>query len=269
MKVAFICPTMYLSTAATKGDLHLVLAQHVLNNSAYCEFYRNEEKYKILDNGAFELGHPMLVEDIVRASKMIGAHEVVAPDVFRDGKKTLDAVRNFVCQVKTLMYLHDQTHNFDAKIMAVPHGKDFVDWFNCFQELYHDSSIDVIGIGYQSCKAMQPLWPTEQSLSALRVRLVKALTSTFPNKTIHLLGGGTNPIEILHYKEIPQVRSIDTKLPFVAGMMDQEFDPITGWVRPGEPVLDFSFEGMSRDQIFKVKRNIETMREWAKSAEEV
>lgn len=267
MKTAFICPTAYLDAVASKGDMHLVLAQHVLNNEAYREFYRKEEKYKILDNGAFELGHPLPLEDILQAAELIGAHEVVAPDVFRDGHKTIDAVNNFVCQVHALIPAFKRKE-YHFKTMAVPHGKDFVDWFQCFQELYDNGRIDVIGVGYQSCKAMQALWPQELSLSALRVRLVKALTATFPNKPIHLLGGGTNPIEILHYKELSQVRSIDSKLPFVAGMMRQRFDSEIGWVRPGEPVLDFKMTDLDSQQTTNVDWNIGVMRMWAKNAEE-
>lgn len=256
MKFAFICPSAYLDKVASLGDMHLVLAQHVLDNPDYWRYYKAEDKYKILDNGAFELGHPMPIEEVLKAAKMIGAHEVVAPDVFNNGTATLTAVRDF---------LHDIHGHIDAppfRVMAVPHGTDFSDWFQCFRAFHDDPQIDVIGISYQSCRALKPLWPLETSLSALRVRLIRALTAVFPNKTYHLLGGGTNPIEIVNYKDFPQVRSMDTKLPFVAGMMDQTFDSQTGWVRPGEPVLDFTFEDLTPDRLKKVFANIGVMKKW-------
>lgn len=262
MKLAFITPTAYLSDIAAQGDMHLVLAQHVLNNEAYREFYRKESKYKILDNGAFELGHPLPLEEVLKAAEMINADEVVAPDVFCNGHKTLDAVNNFVAQVHTLIpAFKNKTYSF--KTMAVPHGKDYVDWFKCFEALYNNDRIDVIGIGYQSCRTMKAIWPECKSASDLRIRLVTALTSTFSNKTIHLLGGGTNPVEIKRYKDIRQIRSIDSKLPFVAGQMRQTFDLQDGWERPGEPVLDFSFSDLDFDQKARVGHNISTMRMWA------
>lgn len=265
MKFAFIAPSAYLDTVSSQGDMHLVLAQHVLGDPDYWRFYKKEEKYKILDNGAFELGHPMPVEEVLKAADMIGAHEVVAPDVFRDGEATIVSVNNFLYEIGLSCNPNypKKKEPPTFKIMAVPHGKDFVDWFTCFQHFYNDARVHVIGISYQSCKALKPLWPLEISLSALRVRLIRALTTAFPDKTYHLLGGGTNPIEIVNYKEFPQVRSMDTKLPFVAGMMDQTFDPQTGWVRPGEPVLDFSFEGLTPDRLKKVFNNIGVIKKWA------
>lgn len=262
MKLAFLSPTKYLDKVSVRGDMHLVLAHRVLTDEKYCEFYRREKKYKILDNGAFELGNPMRTDDILKAAEMVDADEVVAPDVFNDGHRTIESTRNFVCRIRTLdPGFKNKEYRF--KVMGVPHGKDFIDWLVCFSKMYEHNQIDVIGIGFKSVKVMEPLWPHEPTESALRVKLVKALVHTFPNKTIHLLGGGSNPIEALLYKEVKQVRSLDTKLAYLCGQMDIKFDTKTGADRPkGE--LDLDYNVLTQEQQLIVDSNVQTMKEWAR-----
>lgn len=266
LKLAFITPTNYLETVAARGDIHLVLAHLVLKDEKYREFYKNSKTYKILDNGAFELGQPMHIEDILKAAEMIGADEVVAPDVFNDGRRTLEAVHNFTMQVKTLLPAFKKIeHKF--KIMAVPHGKNFLDWLKCFEELYLDDRIDVIGIGYKSCKVFTMLFSTrDYDLSTTRTIIVNRLTQLFPKKTIHLLGGGTNANEVEMYKYYPQVRSMDTCFPFLCGQHGVLFDKVNGAERPEKyRELDFNTKDLTSSQLKDVIYNCDMMLDWTRT----
>ncbi len=260
LQLALIAPPALLGKVVVKGDMHLVLAHMVHQSKEYREFYKNEKKYKILDNGAFELHRPMATEQLLEAADMVSADEVVAPDVFDNGEKTYDATRSFLMKTKTLdPVFKKKEHKF--KIMAVPHGRDFIDWLDCFRRFYEEPHIDVIGVGYLSCKVFSSIWPGTH-LSILRSNLVKILAYQFPDKPIHLLGGGSNPIEILQYDGIKQVRSLDTCFPFLCGQHGIWFSDTTGAERPVNTRLDMSIATLSDHQLDAVAHNINIMRRW-------
>lgn len=258
IQLGIISPPAFLNTISSQGDIHLVLAHMVLSNPSYREFYKNEKKYKILDNGAFELRQPLSTRDIIEAAELIGADEVVAPDMFDDGEKSYDLTKSFGTSVRVLS--HPKEHNF--KIMGVPHGKDFIEWLECFRKLYDNAHIDVIGIGYQSCRVFRHMWPHEKSLSLIRSNLVHTLSSRFTHKPIHLLGGGSNPIEILQYEGMSNVRSIDTCFPFLCGQNGIWFSETTGAERPAQATLDLTVDKLSDYQLEVVNANINVMKRW-------
>lgn len=257
IQYALISPTKFLDRVSSLGDIHLVLAHLVLRDEAYREYYKNETKYKILDNGAFELRTPLSTEEILKAAELIGADEVVAPDVFLDAEASFNLTSMFTTKVKVL-----SKEPVTFKVMGVPHGNTFFSWLECFQRLYHHSRIDTIGIGYQSCKVFSSVWPDAKSLSTIRANLVKALTTHFTEKPIHLLGGGSNPIEVLQYKNIPTVRSIDTSFPFLCGQHGIQMDPRLGAERPDNATLDLTCEELTPFQLRLILDNVQVMYGW-------
>ena len=51
-----ITPTAYLHRYASQSSMHLVLAHLVDMDEEYANFYAERGEFKIMDNGAFELG---------------------------------------------------------------------------------------------------------------------------------------------------------------------------------------------------------------------
>jgi hypothetical protein len=73
-------------------DLDFALAHKVLTDSVYTEFYANRPvgRELILDNSVHELGEPLLSADLLRASKLVHADFVIAPDRIDDPEWTLE-----------------------------------------------------------------------------------------------------------------------------------------------------------------------------------
>ncbi|MGL5191969.1 MAG: hypothetical protein ACRC7S_20210, partial [Cetobacterium sp.] len=74
------------------GKLNLVLSQNI-DELKDAKVWMDCNEYKILDNGAFELGESQLFADVLRKGVDINADEVVLPDKFRDGSTTIKMAR--------------------------------------------------------------------------------------------------------------------------------------------------------------------------------
>ena len=64
-KFCIITPTEYLGHFASQSQMHLVLAHLVDTNEAYADFYERDLSFKIMDNGAFELGESYEPEKLI------------------------------------------------------------------------------------------------------------------------------------------------------------------------------------------------------------
>jgi len=197
MKLALIPPTPQLPYARS-GDIHFVLAQRVLSDEKYRQFYRRSRKFKILDNGAFERDEPLPTNAIFEAAKAIRADEIIAPDFPRENpSKTLKATRDFI-SVCSPHYL----------IMAVPHGRTVLEYVKSFDELSKLPGVNTIGV------SILDLWKFKHSYR-LRPMVVHYINKKLKNvvwENVHLLGLD-EPIELYAYRGMG-IRSVDTSLPF-------------------------------------------------------
>lgn len=119
MQVAEIVPVSCLDMIADR-KYHMCLAQLVLKNKEYADFYRrmaDEGKYVILDNGAAE-GESLSFEDLYKAYELIEPSEIILPDEMRNGERSFIKSLDFYLQYK------DKIEN----IMVVPQGKDWTQW---------------------------------------------------------------------------------------------------------------------------------------------
>ena len=78
-------------------DYDFGIASYVLSSETYARLCctRGEDRMLILDNGAFELGEPLLFEDLERAARLAKPDYTIAPDYFGDMARTLQAVSDF------------------------------------------------------------------------------------------------------------------------------------------------------------------------------
>lgn len=263
MQLAVISPTAFLSQFASRGDIHLVLAHLVLQDPAYRDFYRRESKYKILDNGAFELRRSLTPGELLEAASMVKADEIVAPDVIGAKEATMHVVESFTYAIKS--------KNLPYKIMAVPQGEDAFEWIECFVRFCKDKWVDVVGIGYKSCLPLKTLTSCLNRLgveSDTRLIVVQAASQTSARKTIHLLGGGSCANEIIYQSNFSTVRSMDTSLPYVYGKEKILLD-VTGneiILRPEGKSINFQDDTLGEDQKSIIIQNIDIMKGFATSA---
>lgn len=208
MKVAIISPIPHLDLTK-QGDIHMCLTHLVLKDKAYRRFYAKEDKYKLIDNGLFE-GEPNPIEKVLEAAEMIGADEIVLPDILYDGKATVKAVKAAIKKVPTKYVLH-----------AVVQGSTPSEWWQCLQELQDIPEVNVIGLSKLSCPKA---FSTDIATARLRITMQMELNGMWhKDKQYHLLGGSNNLLYELFYQS-GRIRSIDSGAPVEYGMKKQGLD---------------------------------------------
>jgi hypothetical protein len=213
MQLATILPTKYLDLI--KGDkYHMALAHLVLKDEIYTEFYRQQSKkdaYVILDNGVIE-GEQQQLGDIIMRARVIGAQEIILPDVFQDADATIAS------SYKALKTCREK-YGREFKLMAVPQGKTIEEWLEC-AEVMLDWDIDCLGIP----KVLTKMGGRDARLKVLAelkdTILRRQLTFAF-RLDIHLLGCWENPLELTmitkaeQSKVIPPIRGCDSAIAYV------------------------------------------------------
>lgn len=255
MDLAFELPTKYLKTLGEHNDYNFTLA-HLVGDDEYLTYYRENNKYTICDNSAFELSKPLDAPQVIHAAKLFKAEEVIAPDSFGSGSETIRTTNEFI------KYLEDSNNLGKFRVMGVVQGANVPDWVNCFVHMRDNPHIDVIGFSYVGCKSFAP------DISAARVGAVRLATADGAGnlkKNIHLLGMGGNPIELKLQKDVEMVRSCDTSLPIVQGLFNNKLDKISGLIGPKLSRPENYFEtNVTAEQMATIIHNISTMKEWVR-----
>lgn len=206
MRLALIPPTENLEYVKD-GQYAMALTHLVLSNEKYADFYAKLNKYKILDNSAFEC-QLQGIENVVKAAKIISANEIILPDVVGDKDATIQATTD------AIKWLKKNRLDKSYKLMAVPQGKTEEEWWQCFNAFNAVNDINVIGLSKLSCPACFKKSISQSRLFITQEMQINNLQNN--NKEYHLLGGS---FEIL--TEMNQhpgwVRSIDTSAPFEFG----------------------------------------------------
>ncbi len=253
MELSFELPTKHLKTLGNHNDYNFTLA-HLIGNEEYLTYYRENNKYTICDNSAFELNSPLPAPEVVKAATLLKAQEVIAPDSFGDGSKTIQTTNEFI------KYLDDSGKLGKFKVMGVVQGANVPDWVNCFVHMRENKHIDVIGFSYLGCKTFS------SDLASARIGAVRLATNVGGGdlkKSIHLLGIGSNPTELKAQREVPNVRSCDTSLPIVQGLYRNKLDTSTGLIGPKLSRPDNYFDAdVDKDQLDAITHNIATMKQW-------
>lgn len=189
-----------------KSPFALVLSQNVQRNPEQIAYWKAFDGYKVLDNGAFELGKPSgSIGELINLATEIGANELVLPDVFRDDSQTI------ICTLTALNVVnaYRKTKMLSGlKVMAVPQGETLDAWLQCYKTFLAHPDIDVIAINRDSAKFF-----------GCRTALLKFLEDkkfVSNKKQYHLLGMQDDIKEIqIVAEQYPWVRSIDSCFPYI------------------------------------------------------
>lgn len=193
----------------------------------YAEVAANCSGYKILDNSLIECGSAMSLERVLDAAALIGADEIILPDVFQKGPETLEAV------TKAIEHLKNVGKIGKYKLMAVAQGRNVLEWIECFRKLSAMPEITCIGIP-KVCAKMHE-WG--------RPYFEEAWKDT--NKEIHLLGLWYGWEELDRYKYPEKIRGIDTC--HNAWLATRDL-PISG-IRPDGFTMDLDTEYLGIDEL--------------------
>ena len=213
----------------TKGaPMHMFLTHLVEKYPEYAEFAKKEQGYKILDNSLIELGDAVSMHRVFQAAQSIDAHEVVLPDVFLNKMGTLTRTLNSLDELMAL----EKEHGVRFNKMAVVHGKDEKEWFECFKILNSFHDVDVLGIP----KVTHKLHPKGRPYFVNNI--LKHTT-----KEIHLLGIWNDFHELDFIRYPGRVRSVDSSLIplYIKNGRDDYY------IRPDEEVIDLENDVLPND----------------------
>lgn len=180
-----------------------------------------------MDNSLMELGAAADVDKVIEAANMVGASEIVLPDVFTNREatqkildQTFERILSGDCNVSNGI----STVN---KFMVVPQGESLGEWFECYEYLmtrwgkhFHSIGIPKVTHTFKT-----------QNFRFGRVQLASILESSgmvSSTHEYHALGCWDNPFEIESLSKFRWIRGIDTVLPVLAGRLGIAFDPDRG-----------------------------------------
>lgn len=234
MKVGLIAPKA-MATYASLGDYFFITPSNVT------EYYKDQAKFKMLDNGAYETGNPLDTTSILGLADYLQVNEIVLPDVIGNYGRTVQLIEEFLLT----------TPKRKLKYAAVPQGSTPSEWIGCYRYLATMKDIDVLCI---------PVWL--QKKFQCRAAIVRYLIKRgyWSTKEHHLIGLDS-VAELLLYGE--EIRSVDTSLPFTEALRGYHelFDPECRLTRVS---FDFAPDPLSV-YYSKLKANIHVLLEAAHS----
>jgi hypothetical protein len=212
--VSLIAPADYLErfVAQDPPTVHYVAAQRVLANLDYRRFYRTQAEmgaFLILDNGVFDLGQSISVEDLRRAATMIKAHEIVLPDVINDGAATVSSSSRAAREYHRLAD--------SVRLCAVVQGATNSDWLHCYESFCKAKYVDSIalpspkhdghltGVAFSRLVATQYLEKQEMIQSRITYRLLGL--------------GDSGHLELKEQRRHEWLQTVDSSSPVVLGAL--------------------------------------------------
>jgi len=257
MKISFIVPFKYQRLFDSYSDFHLVLAQHIGVNKEYTEFFEETPKYKILDNGAYELGFPVAAAELIDKAYQIKAHEIIIPDVFMNCNETLRKLDEFL----GIMSKEKLLGKF--KLMGAPQGKTNEEYMKCLGRMQSIKEIDIIGLSFlvvAKCfgeiTACVEVLPNRQMLT----KLIELMG--FHDKEYHLLGLGDFK-ELGYQKKYPWIRGNDSSSAVKHAALGVRFDEDKGLPSPRHDIkFDFNM-ALSADEITLAMHNMGVIKKYA------
>jgi len=250
MKLATISAPQWARTFQ-RGDYHVVIAPWVRDVAGYAQYYneahRPSNAHIILDNGAFE-GWSMMPEDLVNAATLIGADEIVLPDVLNESKGTLKL--SWQCA----RYLADETDIQGC--MFVPQALTLEKWLECLNawlEVWYTRGLHehlTLSIGVPG--HLREKWVPETFGATMRKLECTGLA-------IHLLGVQDVQEFIVQLPHTIGLRGVDTSLAFALGAHGKLLTPYAKKVRLGNIK---QYDKLQSHRLPLIRLNILILRLW-------
>lgn len=257
MRFAHIVPTAHLEELDKYSNMHLILEHVAKCDDTYADFFKKSNKYKILDNGAYEKGYPTALYHLIQMADKLKADEIVIPDVFQNAKATLIHFKDF----RGYIAGHPEVKK-KYKFMAVPQGKTAHEYLNCLHTMATCTEVDVIGLSFIVIKDAFKEITGFSDIRRNRLFLTSILALSplvTKGKEFHLLGMG-NCQELELQKKHPFIRSADSSTCFIHGLYDIVFDKKWGLANERiEKKINFQMPPISSYNMKTIIRNMEVL----------
>lgn len=232
----FITPTSMLEPYASQSSMHLVLAHLVDTDPAYADFYQNQTQFKIMDNGAFELGESYSPARLIELGHRCKADVIVLPDYpGQRGDKTVQAA----------IALADEIHAAGFKTMFVPQSEvgDLEGWIESYMWASIDNPlVDVIGMSILGIpNALPKVHPAFARCMMTEILFQRNLFNT--NKPHHYLGLNAGPnLEIPTLLSMGALTSCDSSGPVWSAVLGHEYTTNSdSFLATGKPKMHVDF----------------------------
>lgn len=212
-----ITPTSYLDEFASQSNMHLVLGHLVDTDEQYANFYAGRTEFKIMDNGAFELGESYAPDKLIELATRCKADVIVLPDYpGQSPDKTIEAAMKYAPMFKEAGF----------KTMFVPQSQvgNHGGWQEAYEWATVDNDlIDVIGMSILGIPNAIPHVHKAFARVVMTERLLTEGVFAF-NKPHHYLGLNSGPgLEIPTLLKMGALSSCDSSSPVWAGMCGNEY----------------------------------------------
>jgi len=215
-----ITPTDYCEQFASQSSMHLVLAHLVDTDEQYADFYAGRNEFKIMDNGAFELGESYAPDKLIELAHKCKADAIVLPDYpFQPASKTMRAADEIMWQVNSAGF----------KTMFVPQSKtgDIEDWIDAYEWASLNDNIDIIGMSILGIPNAIPHIHIGYARVVMTQILIERGLFNF-EKYHHYLGLNAGPgLEIPSLIELGALDSCDSSGPVWAGVCGHRYSANT------------------------------------------
>lgn len=249
-----ITPTAYLERYASQSSMHLVLAHLVDTDTKYAEFYRNRTEFKIMDNGAFELGKSYDPSRLIELGLRCKADAIVLPDYpFQPAWITIQAAKDLGPSVKDAGF-----KTFFAPQSEV--GKT-EDWIDAYKWGCQEDMIDIIGMSILAIPNALPYIPRSYARVVMTQMLIDRGVFGY-NKYHHYLGLNAGPaLEIPPLLEMGALDSCDSSNPVWAGICGQMYSKMADsylMTRKIDKHVDFNYPMTSSEFVHEaIQTNID------------
>ena len=213
MKISHEVPKCLLGASLEFNDYDYCLPHLLDEDEKYKEYFLEAKKsgrYIIMDNSLHELGEAYEDKRLLYWVEKIEPDEFIVPDVWMKGHMT-------AAQAK---YWKQYEYPENTKLTAVIQGKDSQDAFLC-ANLLSNLGYDKLCVSYGATwyNDFFPHTNPDMGKALGRIRFVQELLSLEHLKytKFHLLGCSI-PQEFGWYNNHPQIESIDTSNPVMAGL---------------------------------------------------
>jgi hypothetical protein len=241
MKASFEVPIAHLYDFDEYQDYLFVLS-HLCENPAYKSYVMSSNKFKILDNSAYELKRSIPVSRLYDIAEEIKADVIVVPDVLGNADETLKMTEEFYKEFTKRPGLKN------VKTMIVPQGVTYSEYLMCYYKM-REFPYDMIGISFY---IPGPLFESED----LRLKKVQSVVNVELNRRIHLLGLYRSSF-LYEYKKYLSIESIDTSMPVVLAIYGKEFTDKS--VKEKRPASFFDLR-LNKEQLNLAKKNIDSFK---------
>ena len=213
-----ITPTAYLQDYASQSSMHLVLAHLVDTDEEYANFYAGRNEFKIMDNGAFELGESYAPSELIRLGEKCGADAIVLPDYpFQPWEHTVEAAVDLLPAVKYA--------GFQAFFAPQSEVGDFDGWVESYKWASENPDIDIIGMSILAIPNALPHIPRAYARVVMTQVLIDRGMFNF-NKYHHYLGLNAGPnLEVPPLIKMNALDSCDSSNPVWSGICGQMYSP--------------------------------------------